>query len=156
MQGYWQDAEKTALSMVEADGMRYYRTGDIVRRDAAGQYVFVGRRDGMVKVKGHRIELGEVEAVLEASPEVREAVCVVVPGLDGMTRLVALVTAAPRARPEERGLRRYCREHLPGYMVPERITTIEALRYTLTGKLDRRSMAVLAQGMQETVRCTPS
>jgi L-proline---[L-prolyl-carrier protein] ligase len=146
MRGYWGDAEKTALSMVEADGVPYYRTGDIVRRDAAGRYVFAGRRDGMVKVRGHRIELGEIEAALEGSPDVREAVCVVVPGLDGAARLVALVTAAPGARPEERGLRRYCREHLPGYMVPERITAIEALRYTSTGKVDRRSMAELAEG----------
>jgi amino acid adenylation domain-containing protein len=156
MRGYWRDAEKTALSMFESGGVQYYRTGDIVRSDTSGQYTFVGRVDGMVKVKGHRIELGEIEAVLEGRPDVREAVCLVVPGPADMVRLVALVTAAPEARPEERSLRRYCRDHLPGYMVPECIKTVAALRYTSTGKVDRRSMAVLAEGTEETVPRTRS
>jgi acyl-coenzyme A synthetase/AMP-(fatty) acid ligase len=157
MQGYWRDAEKTTLSMFESDGVQYYRTGDIVRSDSDGQYVFVGRIDGMVKIKGHRIELGEIEAVLEGNPDVREAVCLVVPGLAaGMGTLVAFVTAAHDAPLRERSLRRYCREHLPGYMVPERIETVAALRYTSTGKVDRRSMAVLAQGAEETVLRTRS
>ena len=97
--------EKTALGTFESGGVQYYRTGDIVRSDTSDQYTFVGRVDGMVKVKGHRIELGEIEAVLEGRPDVREAVCLVVPGPADMARLVALVTAAPEARPEERSLR---------------------------------------------------
>lgn len=149
MRGYWRDAEKTARSMFESGGVRYYRTGDIVRSDAGGRYTFVGRLDGMVKVKGHRIELGEIEAVLEGRPEVREAVCLVVPGPAGVARLAAFVTAAHQAQPQERDLRRYCREQLPGYMVPERIKTVAVLRYTSTGKVDRRSMAVLAEGAEE-------
>lgn len=157
MRGYWRDADKTALSMFESDGVRYYRTGDIVRCDSAGQYTFVGRLDGMVKIKGHRIELGEIEAVLEGWPDVREAVCLVVPGLAaGMGTLVAFVTAAHGAPLQERSLRRHCRQHLPGYMVPERIETVAAMRYTSTGKVDRRSMAVLARGAEETVPRTRS
>ncbi|WP_197287847.1 amino acid adenylation domain-containing protein [Streptomyces apocyni] len=144
MRGYWNDVAKTAHSTFESDGVHYYRTGDIVRRGTDGQYTFVGRDDGMVKVKGHRIELGEIEAALDSRPEVREAVCLVAPGPDGQPRLVAFVTAASGTRPEERGLRRHCRESLPGYMVPERIETVPALSYTSTGKVDRRSMARLA------------
>lgn len=154
MRGYWRDAEKTRLSTVQAGRVRYYRTGDIVSRDAHGRFVFLGRRDGMVKVNGHRIELGEVEAVLEGRPDIAEAACAVAPGADGAGRLVALVTAAAGASPQERGLRRYCRERLPGYMVPDRIKPVAMLPYTSTGKVDRRWIA--AECTRETVRCARS
>ncbi|MEU6194018.1 amino acid adenylation domain-containing protein [Streptomyces sp. NPDC047061] len=141
MRGYWNDPVRTAAAGVEHEGRRFHRTGDLVRRLADGRLVFVGREDTMVKVRGHRIELGEIEAVLDTRPDVGDAVCLVAPGPDGTDHLVAFVTAVPGTEPDERTLRRHCREFLPGYMVPGHIEVVTAMDYTSTGKVDRRSLA---------------
>ncbi|NUP52040.1 MAG: amino acid adenylation domain-containing protein [Catenulispora sp.] len=145
MHGYWNDPAKTAGSMIETDRGRFYRTGDIVRRQDDGRLVYVSRKDTMVKVKGHRIELGEIEAVLELRPEIAEAVCVVAHDAAGTARIAAFVTAAGSDSPDERGLRRHCREYLPTYMVPEQFEVVPGLLYTSTGKIDRRSLTLAAQ-----------
>ncbi|MER7759612.1 amino acid adenylation domain-containing protein [Streptomyces sp. NPDC097619] len=142
--GYWNDPARTAAVTVERDGRRHHRTGDRVRRLPDGRLLFLGREDTMVKLKGHRIELGEIEAVLDGHPEIAEAICVTTPGPDGTGRLTAFATAVPDTAPEERSLRRHCRDHLPGYMVPERIVLLPALPYTSTGKVDRGSLTARA------------
>jgi amino acid adenylation domain-containing protein len=145
MLGYWGDAAKTSRSTFRAAGIRYYRTGDIVRRRPDGLYTFIGRADGMVKVKGYRIELGEIEAALDSRPEVGEAVCIVASAKDDAAMLVAFVTASDGSRPDALSLRRHCGQLLPRYMVPERIEVVPALQYTSTGKVDRRSMTRIAE-----------
>lgn len=145
MLGYWGDAAKTSERTFQAAGIRYYRTGDMVRKRTDGLYVFIGRVDGMVKVKGYRIELGEIEAALDSRPEVREAACVVVPAKGDTATLVAFVTASDGSQPDEPTLRRHCGQLLPRYMVPERIEVVPVLHYTSTGKVDRRSMARIAE-----------
>ncbi|MEV7124429.1 amino acid adenylation domain-containing protein [Streptomyces sp. NPDC093260] len=146
MRGYWNDADKTAAAFVEHAGRRHHRTGDVVRRRADGLLVYAGREDTMVKVKGHRVELGEIEAVLDGRGDVADAVCVITrdPEGQGGDRLAAFVTAAPGTTPDTRELRRHCRDFLPGYMVPEHIEVVPALDYTSTGKVDRRSLALRA------------
>jgi amino acid adenylation domain-containing protein len=144
MRGYWNDPAKTDGSMIRTERGLFYRTGDIVRRRDDGRLVYVSRKDTMVKVKGHRIELGEIEAVLEIRPEVEQAVCVVAHDAAGAARIVAFVTAARGGEPDERGLRKHCREYLPTYMVPEQVRIVTGLTYTSTGKIDRRSLASAA------------
>jgi amino acid adenylation domain-containing protein/non-ribosomal peptide synthase protein (TIGR01720 family) len=121
-------------------GARLYRTGDLVRWTAAGELQFLGRRDHQVKVRGFRIEPGEIEAALAALPGVREAVVVVQSdGSDrsqGYRRLVAYVTGD--ANVEE--LRRSLRERLPDYMVPAAFVVLAALPLTPNGKVDRKAL----------------
>ncbi|MCX4551218.1 amino acid adenylation domain-containing protein [Streptomyces sp. NBC_01267] len=146
MRGYWNDPAKTASRIVDQTDGRFYRTGDIVRRDRDGRYVFIGRNDSLVKIKGYRVELGEIEAALESSPAVDQAVCVAVgDSASGDTRLAAFVTPLSGVVTDERDMRRQCRESLPSYMVPELIEILPALEYTSTGKVDRLALTALAE-----------
>jgi amino acid adenylation domain-containing protein len=147
MRGYWNSPAATEAAFVEHAGLRFHRTGDLVRRRADGLLVFAGRDDTMVKVRGHRIELGEVESVLDDRADVADAVCVIAGDPGGGGRLAAFVTAAPGTEPDPRELRRHCRDFLPGYMIPEHVEVVAALDYTSTGKIDRGSLArrVLAE-----------
>ncbi|MEO3812924.1 amino acid adenylation domain-containing protein [Sphaerisporangium sp. B11E5] len=142
MAGYWRDAELTAAktALIARDGaepVAAYRTGDMVMVDADLNYVFRGRQDDMVKIRGHRVELGEIESVLAGTENVHEVVCVAVG--DDEKHIEAFVV--PGSHPcEVSRLRRACLAALPRYMVPERIHVIETLPRTRTGKIDRRSL----------------
>jgi amino acid adenylation domain-containing protein len=122
-------------------GGRLYRTGDLARRLPSGDVEFLGRLDQQVKVRGFRIEPGEVEAALTAQPGVRQAVVVARASGPGDARLVAyLVAADPAASPEPSELRRALRERLPDYMVPSAFEVLDALPLGATGKVDRRAL----------------
>jgi acyl-coenzyme A synthetase/AMP-(fatty) acid ligase len=142
MSGYWGDAEKTARMLVAnpfqaAYAEAAYRTGDLVSLDEAGDWVFLGRRDGMVKTRGYRVELGEVEAALYAHPAVREAVVLPVPDELLGNRLRAVIVAEGLTREE---ILDHCRRRLPGYMVPDVVEFCLALPRTSTGKIDRAGL----------------
>ncbi|MBI4241871.1 MAG: amino acid adenylation domain-containing protein [Candidatus Rokubacteria bacterium] len=143
MQGYWNDAERTAASLRPDPRGRpgtAYCTGDRVVLQADGNYEFRGRRDHMIKVRGHRVELGEVECALVAHPEVLEAVAIPLPdGLAGH-RIVAAVVARAGLRPQPGELRAFCAQRLPIYMVPETVEVREAFPRTSTGKADRQAL----------------
>jgi amino acid adenylation domain-containing protein len=122
-------------------GARLYRTGDLVRRRADGRLVFLGRADGQVKLRGLRVELGEIEAALAAHPAVAQAAVVLGPDRSGQPRLVGYVRCvpgAPAADPEQ--LRRFLEGRLPAYMVPAHLLTVEAFPLNLSGKLDRTAL----------------
>ncbi|HEX8559857.1 MAG TPA: amino acid adenylation domain-containing protein [Pyrinomonadaceae bacterium] len=121
-------------------GARLYRTGDVARRRADGDLEFLGRRDEQVKVRGHRIELGEVEAALAAHPSVREAVVALGAEAAGDARLVGYVTAAAAEAPTADELRDFLRERLPEYMLPSAFVVLDALPLTASGKPDRRAL----------------
>ncbi|MEV6596185.1 amino acid adenylation domain-containing protein [Actinoplanes sp. NPDC051346] len=139
--GYLDDPEQTAAAFVERDGMRWYRSGDRAHRDKAGVLWFRGRVDDQVKLHGHRVEPGEVEAVLRRHPTVDR--CAV--RVDG-GRMFAWVQPRGGLRPGGAELRAYLEGLLPSYLVPARVEVVAALPLTATGKVDR---ALLAPGAAE-------
>ncbi|MCU0304893.1 MAG: amino acid adenylation domain-containing protein [Thermoanaerobaculales bacterium] len=156
MEGYWGDPEKTARSFVGdfryphlSD--RFYRTGDIVARRADGNYDFFGRADHMVKIRGYRVELGEIEAALHRFDGVVEAAVVAV---DSRRRagedreLVAFVVANGGSGDREEvtaSLKAHLEAIVPKYMIPASFVWLDRLPATSTGKVDRQRLAGLAE-----------
>ncbi|MFE3031376.1 amino acid adenylation domain-containing protein [Streptomyces canus] len=134
-------AERFVADPFAGDGTRLYRTGDRVRWTAAGDLEFVGRTDDQVKVRGFRVELGEVEAALAAHPGVRTAV-VALAGDGTRSRLAAhLLPADPGAGiPGPADLREHLRGRLPDFMIPASFTELAALPLTPAGKIDRAAL----------------
>ncbi|MEU6173220.1 non-ribosomal peptide synthase/polyketide synthase [Streptantibioticus parmotrematis] len=123
-----------------APGARMYRTGDLARWTADGRLDYLGRADDQVKVRGHRIEPGEVEAALLDLPQIGAAAVVAVPDAHGHTQLAAYVVPAAGTASPSAELRSALRRVLPDYLVPSTFTTLDALPLTTSGKLDRRAL----------------
>ncbi len=125
-------------------GGRMYRTGDLVRRRPDGGLEFLGRTDHQVKVRGFRIEPGEIEAALGRHPGVSRAVVAAWKAPAGDTRLAAFVVAVPGADLDEAGLQAQAVESLPAFMVPAAFHRVETLPLTPNGKVDRKALERLA------------
>ena len=138
--GYLGRSELTAQRFVIRDGVRFYRTGDLVKRRPDGALEHLGRLDDQVKVQGFRIELGEIEAVIGALPSVREVVASVCRDPGGEGRLAAWVVYRAGQQPTASEVRRYLRNQLPMYMVPGMIIPMDALPRTANGKVDRHAL----------------
>ncbi|MFH8369394.1 non-ribosomal peptide synthase/polyketide synthase [Streptomyces sp. NPDC018031] len=122
-------------------GTRMYRTGDLVRRDARGELHYLGRTDHQLKLRGHRIEAGEVETALVRHPAVLDAVVTVREDEPGLPRLVAHLLAAPGAgTPPAAELRAFAARTLPGHMVPSAFVVLERYPLTENGKTDRAAL----------------
>jgi amino acid adenylation domain-containing protein len=146
MRGYWGQPAKTAAALVrnpfreEYDEL-VYRTGDLVTLEQAGNYVYLGRGDSMVKIRGYRVELGEVQAALYRHPAIREAAVLPVPDDLLGTRLRAVVAADGEGKLTREDVLDHCRQWLPEYMVPDIVEFREELPRTSTGKVDRAGLA---------------
>ncbi|HDQ71832.1 MAG TPA: amino acid adenylation domain-containing protein, partial [Chloroflexi bacterium] len=128
----------------ESGGARLYRTGDRARYLPDGTIEFLGRIDQQVKVRGYRIEPGEIEVALAQHPAVREAAVLVVDGgTTGSKQLAAYVTVRDGSRPTAGALRRFLQDRLPDYMVPSACAILDQLPLTPSGKVDRRALAAL-------------
>jgi acyl-coenzyme A synthetase/AMP-(fatty) acid ligase len=121
-------------------GARLYRTGDLGRRRPDGVLEYLGRIDGQVKIRGHRIEPGEIEAALRRHPAVRQAVVVVRQDEPGERRLVGYVVPADTSPAPSSELRAFLRQSLPEAMIPAAFVTLERLPLAPNGKLDRRAL----------------
>jgi len=140
--GYLDQPHLTAQRFVphpHHPGARMYRTGDLGRRRGDGALEILGRIDNQVKIRGHRVELGEIETHLRAHPHVREAV--VLPTGTGIdTRLRACVVADATAVTGEE-LAAHLRTKVPPYMLPHPISIVDGLPHTERGKIDRKALA---------------
>jgi amino acid adenylation domain-containing protein/thioester reductase-like protein len=127
-------------------GARLYRTGDRCRWRPDGNLEFLGRLDEQLKVRGHRIEPGEIESALVGHPGIREAAIVSRRGADGETSLVAYVAGEPDGAPSTAELRHHLAQRLPGFMVPASFVTLGSLPRTPSGKIDRRELPAPSGG----------
>lgn len=137
--------ERFPLDPFAADGSRMYCTGDLVRWRDDGLLEFVGRADTQVKIRGHRIELGEVENVLARHPAVAAAAVVAWPEAGGMV-LAAYLVPRDASLPELDQLRAFLARRLPEPALPTSFTVLEALPLTPNGKLDRRALPAPDRG----------
>ena len=124
----------------ERPGARLYKTGDLARYHADANIEFIGRMDNQVKVRGYRVELGEIEAVLNEHRLVRECVVMAEPDKSGSNRLVAYFVASGETAPKVEELRTFLRQKLPEYMMPSAFVALDAMPLTPGRKIDRRAL----------------
>ena len=139
--GYWGDKEKTDAAFIlrPQTGERLYRTGDLGRMLPDGNIEFLGRADSQVKIGGHRIELGEVEAALSACPDVADGAITCIGGT-GAGKLVCYAVPNKERPATVDGIRAFLRSKLPEYMVPSLYVMLEELPLLPNGKLNRRAL----------------
>jgi amino acid adenylation domain-containing protein/non-ribosomal peptide synthase protein (TIGR01720 family) len=141
--GYLNRASLTAERFVPDPfgpaGGRLYSSGDLARRLPGGELEYIGRNDWQVKVRGFRVELGEIEAALLTHPGVREAAVLAIEDGHGGHSLAAYVVAA-QAEPEAEALKLHLDARLPSHMVPASFTVLAGLPLTINGKLDRKAL----------------
>jgi amino acid adenylation domain-containing protein len=144
---YWNRPELTAQKFIPdpfsaAPRARLYKTGDLARYRPEGAIECLGRLDHQVKMRGFRIELGEIESVLRECPRIKECIVVVREDSPGDKRLVAYYIGLDSPGPSVGELRLYLQQRLPQHMVPSVFVSLEVLRLTPNGKVDRRALPI--------------
>lgn len=155
MRGYWGRPDLNAKAfyhrpVADGDDDVFYRTGDLMRRDAAGLLRFCGRKDRQIKTRGYRVELDEVENALSLQPAVAECAVYAVPDDEGSNIIEAAVILRQGASESEAGMKQALGERVPSYAVPATIRVVDDFPRTGTGKIDRR--ALREQAMAGAVR----
>lgn len=143
--GYLHQPTTTATQFIpdpfsQQEGARLYKTGDLVRYLPDGTLDFLGRIDQQIKIRGYRVEPGEIEAVLEKHPSVREAVVIAQENGAKNVRLVAYITALPQQEVHLADLRGFAQQQLPTYMVPSAYVRLDEFPLTPHGKVDRKAL----------------
>ncbi|HEX8128481.1 MAG TPA: amino acid adenylation domain-containing protein [Pyrinomonadaceae bacterium] len=143
--GYLNQPELTAERFIPhpfsaEPGARLYQSGDLARYRADGIVEFIGRKDNQLKIRGFRVELGEIEAVLGRHPAVKDAVAVARDETDGGKRVVAYVVGAESNELNPAELRSYLKQKLPAYMLPAAYVVLDELPLTPNGKVDRAAL----------------
>ena len=145
MQGYWNLQETNARVFInEADGTRWYRTGDLVVADPLDGFIFHGRRDRMIKRRGYRIELGEIEAGLATHPAAREVAVIALSDPEAGVRIKAFLSVRNGERLSLIQLKQFSVETLPKYMVPDLFGFVDGLPRTSTDKIDYQALEAQA------------
>lgn len=144
--GYVNNPEQTQQSFIETKYGRLYRTGDLGRWRSDSQLVVLGRADGQVKLRGQRVELGEVEQAIAKHPAVKQAAAIVVTEDGGSQRLQAFIAPRAEEMPSAEQWRSFLGRILPDYMIPASIVVLDTIPMTASGKIDRQ--ALLAHGAQ--------
>jgi amino acid adenylation domain-containing protein len=143
--GYRNSAESTRISFPpnpfnSEEGVRLYRTGDRVRSLPNGEIEFLGRLDEQIKVRGYRIEPGEIASALNSHPDVQSGTVIAQEDEAGEKRLVAYVVLNSARQPTAAALRNYLRKQLPDYMVPSSFVQLPSLPLTPNGKVDKSAL----------------
>ncbi|MFI8709486.1 amino acid adenylation domain-containing protein [Bacillus sp. NPDC077411] len=133
-------AERFVANPYGSPGTRMYRTGDLVKWHIDGSLDYVSRADHQIKIHGFRIELAEVEAVLQKHPHVEQVVVIVREDQPGEKRLVAYIVPHAEGSFDSAGFRTYAAESLPSYMIPSAIMILSELPLTLNGKINRQAL----------------
>jgi amino acid adenylation domain-containing protein len=145
MRGYWNLPEHNARAFFHTpDGRQWYRTGDIVVEEAGASYRYLSRRDRMVKRRGYRVELGEIEVALNKHPDVREGAVVAIPDAESGVRIGAFVSCAEDRRLTIIALKTFCSQNLPPYMIPDTFMVVDAMPRTSTDKIDYQALKARA------------
>ena len=149
-EGYWGDPEKTAKNFVWNPLQKNYlekayRTGDIVTLDRDGDYLYKGRKDHMIKSRGYRIEIGEIETALYSNEDIKEAAVVPIPDDVIGYRIKSFVVCHNGKALDLSELRLYLGKKLPQYMIPEEIEFCSSLPKTSTGKIDKTELLKLSK-----------
>lgn len=139
-QGYWNRPAENAAAFLERDGIRWYCTGDVVREDPKEGFIYVGRRDRMVKRRGYRIELDDIECALYRHPGIREAGVVACVAGDEHTKIVAYLAAGSDPKPGVIEMKMFCGQNLPNYMNPDSFVFMDSLPRTSTNKVDYQAL----------------
>ena len=134
------DERFVADPFAELPDQRIYNTGDLARINHNGQIEIRGRRDNQVKIRGHRIELEEVERALGASESVRQCAVDVRHGVNGDPLLCAYIVLNDGEHPTHSELRSELRQHVPDYMIPQSFVELDELPLTENRKVDRKSL----------------
>ena len=142
MRGYWNRAEESARAFVEHAGMRWLRTGDIVRMDAEGYFHFYDRSKDLIKYKGHSIFAKDVEDVLYRHPQVKAAGVIGVsdPAVGQRIKAIVVLQGDARGKLSEDEIKAYCRQQLAEYKVPHIVEFRGELPKTDVGKVSRREL----------------
>ncbi len=145
MLGYWDLKEQNDRAFhIDGNGRAWYRTGDIVKEQEPGLFIYLGRRDRMIKRRGFRVELGEIEAALNNHPEIAEAAVIARADTDGQLTVEAFLAWSSAQEPSILQLKKYCSTALPAYMAPDRFKILPALPKTSTDKVDYQKLKELA------------
>jgi acyl-coenzyme A synthetase/AMP-(fatty) acid ligase len=139
-QGYWNRPVENGAAFVQRSGIRWYNTGDVVRWQPDDGYLYVGRRDRMVKRRGYRIELGEIERGLYRHPRIREAAVIAAPDPDAGVKITAFLSCDDGPAPSIIELKTFCAANLPAYMSPDRMVVRDRLPRTSTDKIDYQAL----------------
>ena len=144
MKGYWNLPERSAEAYhTDADGKEWYKTGDIVRDSDADGFIFVGRRDRMVKRRGYRVELGEIEAALYRHQAVSEAAVIALPDEESGVMVKAFLSWSDGKARSLIEMKKFCADNLPLYMIPDRFTSQDVLPKTSTDKINYQALKEL-------------
>lgn len=135
-QGYWNRPVENAAAFLEREGIRWYCTGDVVREDPKEGFIYVGRRDRMVKRRGYRIELDDIECALYRHPKIREVGVVSAIAGGEHAKIMAYLVGEGNPKPGVIELKMFCAQNLPSYMNPDSFVFMDSLPRTSTNKVD--------------------